>query len=194
MAAKPSALDVTQWLERARDGDSDAREKLFRAVYDQLRELAARQVARERKGHTLQATSLVNELCLRFLQPCSLPGRNRVEFLAVAAAAMRNILINHAKARGRLKRGGGKSRVSLDKAAASIEEEDHGAELIALDEALRRLEAIDERKSRIVELRYFGGLSVDETAEALGVSPATVDRQWKLARLWLLRELEKDRA
>jgi RNA polymerase sigma factor (TIGR02999 family) len=193
MVTKTSAGEVTRWLELTRNGDSSARESLFQAIYGELRTLAARQIANERKGHTLQATALANELCLRFLENDSLPGRNRVEFLAVAATAMRRILIDHARARARLKRGGGRARVSLAQVAA-LAAGAPNVDLLALEEALRRLEDLDAEKSRIVELRYFGGLTVDETAQSLGVSPATVDRQWRLARMWLLKELEKDRA
>jgi RNA polymerase sigma factor (TIGR02999 family) len=193
MVTKTSAGEVTRWLELTRNGDSSARESLFHAIYGELRTLAARQIANERKGHTLQATALANELCLRFLENDSLPGRNRVEFLAVAATAMRRILIDHARARARLKRGGGRARVSLAQVAA-LAAGAPNVDLLALEEALRRLEDLDAEKSRIVELRYFGGLTVDETAQSLGVSPATVDRQWRLARMWLLKELEKDRA
>jgi RNA polymerase sigma factor (TIGR02999 family) len=155
-------------------------------VYDELRRLAAAFMRGERPGQTLQATALVHEAYLR-LAGAGTPWRDRQHFIGIAARSMRQILVEHARARGAQKRWGGMDRVSLTDALARAVQED--AMLPALDEALTRLEQIDPEQARIVELRYFVGLGIDETAEALGLSPATVKRRWSLARAWLFREL-----
>lgn len=180
--------EVTQLLTRARDGDCEARDELLRVTYDELRRLARASMGRQR-GHTLEATGLANEVCARLLDGPGIQGANRAQFLAYVAQAMRNLLVDHARARRRNKRGGGFQRVQLAPDLAVTGEPD--GDLLALDEALERLASLEPRKSRVVTLRYFGGLSVDETAEAIGVSPATVDRDWEVAKAWLLREIRK---
>lgn len=152
-----------------------------------MRRLAARYLKGERKGHTLQATALVNEAYLRLIEVRQVQWQNRAHFFAMAARLMRRILVDAARARGYQKRGGGAPMVSLDEALLVAIEP--GNDLVALDDALTTLAAVDERKSRVVEMRYFGGLSLDETAAALDISRDTVKRDWKMAKLWLLREL-----
>ena len=156
-------------------------------VYDELRRLAARYLLHERSGHTLQATALVNEAYLRLIEVKRVQWQNRAHFFAMAARLMRRILVDAARARGAHKRGGGAPMLSLDEALVVSTEP--GNDLVALDEALTALAAVDVRKSQVVEMRFFGGLSIDETAEALHVSRDTVKRDWKMAKLWLLREL-----
>jgi RNA polymerase sigma factor (TIGR02999 family) len=156
-------------------------------VYAQLRQAAHRHMARERRGHSLQTTALVNEVYVRLAKAREMRWQDRVHFFAVSAQMMRRILTDHARARQYAKRGGGAQVVSLDEAPEVSQKP--RADLVALDDALKRLAAVDERKSRVVELRYFGGLSVEETGEVLKVSPETVMRDWKLAKAWLLREL-----
>ncbi len=180
-------LDVTALLLDWRDGDRDAPAKLMPLVYDELRRLARDYLRRERADHTLQPTALVNEVYLRLIDQQRVDWHNRAQFFGLAAQLMRHVLVDHARARASLKRGGLVRKLSLDEARMAPEEV--AAELVALDEALVRLAAIDERKSRIVEMRFFGGLSVEETAEALGVSDKTVMRDWRIAKLWLHREL-----
>jgi RNA polymerase sigma factor (TIGR02999 family) len=168
-------------------GDRGAFNELVPLVQDELRRLARRHMGRERMGHTLQATALVNEVYLRLIDGKQVQWRNRAHFFAMAARLMRRILVDSARARRYRKRGGGVEKVSLDEAL--IMSPERSREIVALDDALNALAAIDARKSQVVEMRYFGGLSVDETAEALHVSPDTVMRDWRLARGWLLREL-----
>jgi len=162
-------------------------DELFPLVYAELRRIAAREMRREKPGRTLQTTALVHEAYLRLLKDASLSFENRAHFLGVAARAMREILIEHARARSARKRGGGAVRLTLDDLVAPVSSP--SIDVLALDEALERLARLDERHARVVELRYFGGLSVEETAAALGLSPATVKRDWTLARAWLFREL-----
>jgi RNA polymerase sigma factor (TIGR02999 family) len=157
-------------------------------VYDELRRIAARYVSRERPGQTLQATALVNEAFVRLAAERARQFQNRTHFLAIAALSMRQILVQRARARRAAKRGGAPQRVTLGEAHGGSAEPE--IDVLALDEALSRLEALDPEQARIVELRYFGGLTVEETAEAVGVSPATVKRQWAMARAWLKRALE----
>jgi RNA polymerase sigma factor (TIGR02999 family) len=185
MAASPQ--EVTQMLVDWRNGDKQALDRLMPLVYGELRRIASRYMRREREGHTLQTTALVNEAYLRMVGNNSVDWQNRAHFFAVAAQMMRHLLVDHARARGRVRRGADPQQVSLDEAA--IVSEQKGEELLALDEALTKLAEIDERKARIVELRYFGGLSSEETAEALGVSEITVKREWLKAKAWLYREL-----
>ncbi len=162
-------------------------DELFPLVYAELRRIAAREMRREKPGRTLQTTALVHEAYLRLLKDASLSFENRAHFLGVAARAMREILIEHARARSARKRGGGAVRLTLDDLVAPVSSP--SIDVLALDEALQRLARLDERHARVVELRYFGGLSVEETAAALELSPATVKRDWTLARAWLFREL-----
>lgn len=183
-------MNVTQLLERATQGDSYARGELIRATYDQLRVLAAVRMRTERPDHTLTATALVHEVSLQLLEKENLSVNTRGQFLAYAAKAMRNLLVDHARARGRQKRGGDGQKLTLDEALVASEEQNQ--ELLELHEALERFQEIDPRKSQVVELRYFGGLSIDETADILGISPATVKRDWDVARTWLLRELQTE--
>jgi RNA polymerase sigma factor (TIGR02999 family) len=162
-------------------------DELFPLVYAELRRIAAREMRREKPGRTLQTTALVHEAYLRLLKDASLSFESRAHFLGVAARAMREILIEHARARSARKRGGGAVRLTLDDLVAPVSSP--SIDVLALDEALQRLARLDERHARVVELRYFGGLSVEETAAALELSPATVKRDWTLARAWLFREL-----
>lgn len=181
--------DVTRILYAIESGDAQAAEALLPLVYDQLRKTAQQRMATERMGHSLDATALVHEAYLKLVgdDAGELRWANRAHFFAAAAEAMRRILVDHARARGRVKRGGGQARLSLGVATLGAEE-DLG-EIVALDEALRRLEEQDARMARIVSLRFFAGLSVEETAQALEISPRTVKREWSLARAWLFREL-----
>lgn len=176
-------------LGRAAGGERAAFDELLPAVYEELHSLAERYLRHERADHTLQTTALVHEAYLKMADQREAQWQNRAHFFAVAAMAMRRILVNHAKSAGRIKRGGGRERVPLDEAAVIAPEAN--VDLVALDEALVRLAAFDERKSRIVELRFFGGMSVEETAEVMSIAPATVKRDWTLAKAWLLRELSK---
>ncbi len=159
-------------------------------VYDDLRRLAAWQLQTERTGHTLQPTALVHEAYLKLAGQNPVDWQNKAHFFALAAQVMRHILVDHARAKRRDKRGGGQTKVALDEALILTHPSDSG--LVELDEALSTLAELDARKSRIVELRYFGGLSIEETAELLGISPTTVRREWTLAKAWLRRELSKD--
>ena len=186
----PETTQLTALLERARAGDRKARDDVLEAVYGQLRGLGRRYLRGERRGHTLETTALVHEAYVRLLQGGELPGRNRAQLLSFIAKAMRHILVDHARARASLKRGGDRARVDLDERL--VVEPAGDERLAALDDALRRLEELDERKGRVVELRYFGNLSIEEIAEALEVSPATVKRDWQVARTWLYHEITRD--
>jgi RNA polymerase sigma-70 factor (ECF subfamily) len=181
-AANPTTL-LLAWGR----GDDTALDQLIPLVHDELRRLARRHMARERVGHTLQATALVNEAYLRLIAVNQVRWQNRAHFFAMASRVMRRILVDAARARGYQKRGAGAEKVSLDEALLVSDEPRQ--DLIALDDALNALAAFDPRKSQVVEMRFFGGLSVDETAEALQVSADTVMRDWRLAKVWLLREL-----
>jgi RNA polymerase sigma factor (TIGR02999 family) len=179
---------ISGLLERASRGDRQSISELMPIVYQELRRLAGHYLRRERPGQTLQATALVHEAYLRLLKDRQDRWQNKAHFCAIAANAMRQILIERARARHALKRGGAQlARVTLDEALVPGASPD--VDLLALDEALERLAALDAGQARIVELRYFGGLTVEETAEALGISPATVKRHWTVARAWLAREL-----
>jgi len=186
--ASPSAPEsISQLLLRWSDGDSLAREKLMPLVYNELRRLARKYLRHERANHTLQPTALVNEAYLRLVDQHSVLWQNRAQFFGLAAKLMRNILVDHARSREAAKRGGQHYSVSvseLDRVSKSSE-----VDLVVLHEALERLAAHDSQKSRIVELRFFGGLTIEETAEVLDISHATVERDWKMARAWLRREL-----
>ena len=182
-----SAHEVTQLLRAWSEGDHEALDKLTPLVYEELHRAAHRYMAQERPGHTLQTTALVNEVYLRLVDIREVTWQDRAHFFAVCARLMRRVLTDFARSRGYLKRGGDSPHVALDQALLLCLEPP--ADLVALDDGLNALAAFDPRKSEVVELRFFGGLSVDETAEVLKVSPKTVDREWKLARLWLLQEM-----
>lgn len=179
--------EVTGLLRAWGQGDESALEKLVPLVYDQLHLAARRYMAGERPGHTLQTTALIHETYLRLVNVRQVKWQNRAHFFAICAQLMRRILVDFARSRGYQKRGGDATQVDFDEALLVSPE--LGANLVALDEALQRLSEVDERKSRVVELRFFGGLSVKEAAEVLKVSVDTVMRDWKLAKVWLLREL-----
>ena len=185
---EPSRGEVTGLLVAWNQGDPLAVERLMPLVYAELREIAGRQFRRERAGHTLQPTAVVHEAYFRLVDQTRVTWKNRGHFLAIAAEAMRRILIDHARARAAEKRGGREARVTLDLEMASPEAADD-IDLLALDEALVRLKALDELQARIVELRFFGGLSIEETAEAMETSPSSVKREFRSARAWLFREL-----
>lgn len=182
---------VTQILHEWSDGDKDAPARLIPLVYDELRRLAARYLSRERSDHTLQATALVNEAYLRLVDQTRVNYQSRAHFYGVAAQVMRHILVDHARARAADKRGGAAVRLSLEDVVEILPEQ-RAADLVALDEALNALAKFDKRKSQVVELRFFGGLQEEEIAAYLGVSVRTVLRDWKMARLWLYRELLRE--
>ena len=183
----PSPQEVTQLLKAWSQGDQAAFERLMPLVYEELRRVARRYMGRERAGHTLQTTALVNEAYLRLIDASQVEWQNRAHFFAISAQLMRRILVDYARAHNYAKRGGEAHHVPLEEAAVFSAEQ--APDLVALDDALTNLAAIDQRKSRVVELRFFGGLSVEETAEVLKVSPRTVMSDWSLAKAWLLREL-----
>jgi RNA polymerase sigma factor (TIGR02999 family) len=183
-----SPAGVASLVDSARQGDEHALATLVPLVYDELRSLAASYLRRERPGHTLQATALVHDVYLRLLQDSHLSWQNRAHFFGIAARSMRQILIERARARGTAKRGGDQVRVTFD--AGLIAAAPQAVDLEALDDALTRLAALDADLARVVEVRFFGGLSIEETAEALSVSPATIKRRWALAKAWLARELD----
>ena len=182
---------VTDLLVQARDGQPGAMERLFPLVYDELRWIAHQQLRRERPGHTLGTTGLVHETYLKLVDQARVQWQDRAHFFRVASWAMRRILVDYARRSGALRRGGGLRRVSINAEGgageASIAEREEA--LVAVDEALERLAGVSERLSQVVECRYFGGLTAEETAEALGVSPRTVERDWVKARSWLRVEL-----
>jgi RNA polymerase sigma factor (TIGR02999 family) len=177
---------VTRLLHEAAGGQADSLERLLPLVYQELRALAASRLRRERSHHTLQPTALVHEAYLRLIDQQA-PFQNRSHFFAIAAQAMRRVVIDYARAEQAAKRGARPARVTLDDAMALTEGEQ--VDVLALDQALGRLEAIDPRAARIIELRFFAGLDVDEAGEAIGVSPATIKREWSTAKAWLRREL-----
>lgn len=185
---------VTQLLARAQLGESSATDELFPLVYDELRTIAARYIHDEGKAQTMQATALVHEAYIRLVGPNQTPWENRAHFFGAAARAIRRILTDHARHRNRIKRGGGADRVSLDEALAVSQSLDSQVDLVGLDEALTMLAAIDAQKSRVVELRFFAGLTVEQTALALGISESTVARDWQFARVWLSHEIERRNA
>ncbi len=183
--------EITQLLQAWRQGDERALEKLTPQVYRELHLAAKRCMARERDGHTLQTTALINELYLRLSDLKLIDWQNRTHFFALCARQMRRILTDQARARQSHKRGGGVEPVLFDEALMVAPET--STDLVAVDDALNRLAKVDERKSQVVEMRFFGGLSVEETAEVLKVSPETVMRDWRLAKAWLLRELSGEK-
>ena len=179
---------LTELLRAWSGGDPKAAEKLLPLVYDELRRLAARQLRGERGDHTLRPTALVHEAFLRMVDQRDAAWQNRVQFFALAAQAMRRVLVDHARARHAAKRAGGWDRVTLDEEAAA--ESPSELDVIELNAALQELQTLDAAKVRLVELRFFGGLSVDEAAEVLGVSPSTLAREWRLVKAWLYRRLQ----
>lgn len=187
--ASPTS-EVTRLLVAWSEGNQSALEALTPLVHEELRRLAHHYMRLEQPGHTLQTTALVNEVFLKLIDQKRVEFANRARFFALAATLMRHILVDHARDRKQLKRGGGARKVSLDDAL--IVSEDRNEDLLALDESLRRLSAIDERKGKVVELRFFGGLSVEETAEALGISAVTVMREWSMAKAWLYNSLNEN--
>lgn len=188
----PSSHEVTRLLKAWSGGDEEALERLTPLVYRELHEIAQRYMTRERSGHPLQTTALVNEAYLRLVDCGKVNWQDRAHFFAVSAQLMRRILIDFARSRGYLKRGGAVAHISLEDAPSVCNEPD--VNLVALDDALKALSAVDERKSKVVELKFFGGLNVEETAEVLGISSDTVIRDWRLAKIWLLRELSRESA
>jgi RNA polymerase sigma factor (TIGR02999 family) len=185
----PSAQNVTEMLRDWRNGDQEALEQLIPVVYDELHRQAARYLRREHPGHTLQTTALIHEAYLRLIKQQNIEWQNRAHFYAIAARLMRQILVDHARRRQATKRGGSDIKVPLEEAMVISPGEN--VDLVALDEALTRLAAIDPQQSRIVELRYFSGLSVEETAEVLGVSSRTVKRDWNVAKAWLRQQISE---
>ncbi len=188
---RPEPEGVTRMLLNWGQGDQAALERLIPLVYDELRRLAHRYMQRERAGHTLQTTALVNEAYLRLVDQRKANFKNRAHFFAICANIMRRILVDYARSRRYRKREGEARKVSLEEAAALSSE--RAAEVLAVDEALGKLASIDPRKSRIIELRFFGGLTIEETAEVMGASHATIEREWNTARAWLYREIGRGR-
>ena len=182
-------VDVTGLLVNWSNGDQQALEELMPLVYGELRRLAKAYLRRERSDHTLQSTALVNEAFLRLVNQRNVQWKNRAHFFGIAAQLIRRILVDHARAHQADKRGAGASKLSLDEAIGVPEKQD--LDLVALDDALQKLSELDPQQGRIVELRFFAGLSIEETGEVLGVSPATVKREWSTARAWLYRELSR---
>ncbi len=180
---------VTVLLSRAGEGDAKATDELFPIVYEELRTIAAKFLHAEHRAQTMQATALVHEAYLRLIGDEQTPWDSRAHFFGAAARAIRRILIDHARHRSRVKRGGGLGRAPLTEALAVCAEPE--VDMLGLDEALTRLAMIDPQKARVVELRFFAGLTADQTALALGISPSTVARDWQFARVWLARELER---
>jgi RNA polymerase sigma-70 factor (ECF subfamily) len=183
----PAPINVTQLLIGWGKGDKEALDQLVPIVYDELRRQAARYLRHERVGHTLQTTALIHEAYLRLVDQRNVEWQNRAQFFGIAAQLMRRILVDHARTRKRAKRGGSDIRVSLADADAFVKAQE--LDVVALNEALERLERIDEQQSKIVELRFFSGLTVEETASVLNISPATVKRDWSMAKAWLHREI-----
>ena len=188
-----SSARITELLANWGQGNADAREVLMPLVYDELRRIARRHLWRQRPNHTLQSAALVNEAYLRLVRQESPQWQNRAHFFGVAAQAMRHILVDYARSRLAAKRGAGAPRFTLDtKIALPEQEKKEEVDLVALDDALTTLSTLDPRQSRIIELRFFGGLSIQDTAVVLRISPATVKREWAVARIWLHREISKD--
>lgn len=185
----PPQVSVTQLLARAQSGESSATDELFPIVYEELRSIAARYLHDEGKAQTLQPTALVHEAYLRLVGPNQTPWENRAHFFGAAARAIRRILTDHARHRNRIKRGGNAERVPLDEALAASPTPE--VDLVGLDESLLALAAVDPQKARVVELRFFAGLTVEQTALALGVSESTIARDWQFARVWLSRDIER---
>lgn len=180
--------NITQFLKDYQAGKREVLDELFPLVYDELRRLANSRLRNERDDHTLQATALVHEAYLRLIEQHSVDWRNRAHFFGLAAEMMRRILVNHAVERRAEKRGGGEAKIALDDAVSFAQEKE--IDLVLLDEALNRLAAFDEQQAKIVEMRFFGGLTVEEVAEVLGVSDSTVKREWRIAKAWLHEQMK----
>ena len=187
--SQTSTHEVTQLLLDWSNVDKTALDKLMPLIYDELRRLAHRYMSRERAGHTMQTTALVNEAYVRLVNRQNVHWQDRAHFFAIAAELMRTILVDHARSHATAKRGGGARKFSLDEALVVSQE--RATEVVALDEALKALALIDPKQSRIVELRFFGGLTIEETAEVLALSTATIKREWNTAKAWLYHELSK---
>ncbi len=179
--------DVTQLLKRAQDGDENALNEFMPLVYNELRRVAANQLKTEREDHTLQATALVHEAYLRLLEQTEVDWRNRAHFFSIASEMMRRILVNYAVKRNAKKRGDGATKIALDEAFSLSNQQD--INIVLLDEALTELSEFDEKQARIIELRFFGGLTIEETAEVLEISESTVKREWRIAKAWLKTRL-----
>src|SRR6476620_9645221 len=186
----PASNDVTQLLVAWGNGDQAARDQLMPLVYAELHRLAHRHIKKERPGHTLQTSALVNEAFVRLVDQRDVHWQSRAHFFGIAAQMMRRILVDYARKRRFAKRGGNQLQVSLNEELVAANQ--RSAEVVLLDDALTQLAEIDERKSKVVELKFFGGLSIEETAEALGVSPGTVMRDWTLAKAWLRRAMSRN--
>jgi RNA polymerase sigma factor (TIGR02999 family) len=186
---QPDQQDVTILLAGLKKGDNEAASKLIPIVYDELRRLAGGYMRRERSDHTLQATALVHEAYLKLVEQRSVDWQSRAHFFGIAAQVMRRILVDHARGHLREKRGAGERTVPIDEALVFAPEQ--SLELVKLDEALQRLTKLDARQGKIVELRFFGGLTVEQTAELLGISPKTVKRDWSVAKAWLYSEVRQ---
>ena len=182
--------EVTQLLLQWSNGDKAALDKLVPLIYDELRRLARHYMSRERPGNTLQTTALVNEAYLRLINRKHVHWQNRAHFFAIAAQLMRSILVDHARSHAYAKRGGGARKIALDDAMAVSQQ--RAADVVALDDALKKLAEIDPEQSRIVEMKFFGGLTIEESAEVMGLSPATIKREWSTAKAWLYHELSKN--
>jgi RNA polymerase sigma-70 factor (ECF subfamily) len=187
---QPSSVNVTMLLKQISSGNQNAVAELVPLLYDELRKMASRYLQRERPGHTLQATALVHEAYLRLVDQKDVEWQNRSHFFGVAAQQMRRILVDYARAHHAAKRGGPLPKISLEEALVISEE--RTGDLLELDEALTRLASIDAQQVRIIELRFFAGLTVEETAKVLGISPATVKREWTTAKAWLAREIQRE--
>jgi RNA polymerase sigma-70 factor, ECF subfamily len=185
---EPSGDDITALLNQLTQGKADVEERLMLVIYRELRRLAAAHLRRERGDHTLQATALVNEAFLRLIEHHDCSWQNRNHFFAIASTMMRRVLVDYARKRSRQKRGGGEARTEFEEAMFLSDEK--SSAIIELDDALQRLCQLEPRQMRVVELRFFGGLSVDQAAEVLGVSPKTIKRDWNVARAWLHGELK----
>jgi RNA polymerase sigma factor (TIGR02999 family) len=185
-----NSLDVTEMLKEWSDGNQDILDALMPLVYEELRRQASRYLRKERSDHTLQTTALIHEAYLKLIDQRNVEWQNRAHFFAIAAQAMRRILVDYARERHREKRGGAAENLPIEE-AAFVASNEKSIDLVALDEALTRLAKFDARQARIVELRYFSGLGIDETAEILGVSNATVRRDWNFAKAWLRKEIAK---
>jgi len=185
--ALDTTSEITLMLKAWSGGDQTAREKLLSAVYDELRQIASQCLRRERPHHTLQSTALVHEAYLKLVNLSEVSWQDRAHFFAVAAQVMRHILVDYARHQGAEKRGGGLEKLSLDEAVSFTSERD--LDLLALDEALAQLASFDPQQSQVVELRFFGGLSIEETAAVMGLSTATIKREWTLAKAWLHQRL-----
>lgn len=190
-SSEADSKNVTEWLHRWSEGDQDALEHVLPLVYDECRRMAARDLRRERGEHTLNPTALVHEMYLRLVDQRRANWQNRMQFFGVVAQIMRRVLVDHARTRQAKKRGGGQTFVTLEGIGVAPDES-RMVDVLAIDEALGRLAQLDRDQERIVELRFFAGLTVEETAQVLGCSPRTVKREWQHAKAWLFRELQRD--